>query len=86
MLIEIKKLSKSYRIAGENKTVLNDFDFSLDVNEFLAIKGKSGCGKSTLLRILGLMDTYDSGSYTFCGIDTNRLSDKKAAELRNREI
>lgn len=86
MLIEIKKLTKSYRIAGEKKTVLNDFDFSLNENEFLAIKGKSGCGKSTLLRILGLMDNYDRGSYKFCGIDINQLSDKKASRLRNRDI
>lgn len=86
MLIEIQKLTKSYRIAREKKTVLNDFDFSLGENEFLAIKGKSGCGKTTLLRILGLMDNYDRGSYKFCGIDTDRLSDKRASMIRNHDI
>lgn len=86
MLIEIQKLNKSYRVAGEKKTVLNDFDFSLDENEFLAIKGKSGCGKSTLLRILGLMDNYDRGSYKFGGIDIDRLSDKRASMIRNHDI
>ncbi len=86
MLIEIQKLTKSYRIAEEKKTVLSDFDFSLSEHEFLAIKGKSGCGKSTLLRILGLMDNYDRGSYKFCGIDIDLLSDKKASKLRNRDI
>lgn len=86
MLIEIKKLTKSYLIAGEKKTVLNDLDFSLNENEFLSIKGKSGCGKSTLLRILGLMDNYDRGNYKFCGIDIDRLSDKRASRLRNHDI
>lgn len=86
MLIEIKKLTKSYRIAGEKKTVLNDLDFSLNENEFLAIKGKSGCGKSTLLRILGLMDNYDKGNYKFCGTDIDRISDKRASRLRNHDF
>lgn len=86
MLIEIKKLTKSYCVYGEKKVVLDNLDFSLDGNEFLAIKGRSGCGKSTLLRILGLMDNYDSGEFKFCGIDIDRLSDKKASNVRNCDI
>lgn len=48
--------------------------------------GASGSGKSTLLNILGILDSYDTGTYTLNGQLIKNLSENKAAELRNKLI
>ena len=48
--------------------------------------GASGSGKSTLLNILGILDNYDSGEYWLSGTLIRDLSERKAAEYRNRMI
>ena len=48
--------------------------------------GASGSGKSTLLNILGILDNYDTGTYTLDGKLIKDLSEKQAADYRNRMI
>jgi putative ABC transport system ATP-binding protein len=48
--------------------------------------GASGSGKSTLLNILGILDNYDSGLYELAGVRIWDLSERKAADYRNRMI
>ncbi|MCA9620664.1 MAG: ABC transporter ATP-binding protein, partial [Myxococcales bacterium] len=48
--------------------------------------GSSGSGKSTLLNILGILDDYDSGSYTLDGVLIRDLSETQAAVYRNRYL
>ena len=50
----------------------------------LAIMGSSGAGKSTLLNIIGILDELDSGDYNLDGIQIKGLSEKKAAQYRNK--
>lgn len=60
--IELRHLKKSYR-----RPVLKDVNLQIDRNSYIAIVGKSGSGKSTLLNILGLLESYDGGEYSFNG-------------------
>ena len=46
--------------------------------------GSSGSGKSTLLNIIGILDELDSGEYTLDGIEIKDLTEKKAAQYRNK--
>ena len=48
--------------------------------------GASGSGKSTLLNILGILDNYDTGEYRLGGELIWNLSERRAAEYRNRMI
>jgi putative ABC transport system ATP-binding protein len=48
--------------------------------------GQSGSGKSTLLNILGILDNYDAGEYHLAGTLIKDLSERRAAEYRNRMI
>ena len=50
--IELKNIEKSYG----KKTVLKNFNLSVERGEFVGIKGESGKGKSTLLNIIGLLE------------------------------
>lgn len=66
--------------------VLKGIDLDIHKGELVSIMGASGSGKSTLLNILGILDNYDSGTYTLDGTLISNLSENRAAELRNRLI
>ena len=63
--IEMRQLNKSYG----RKQILKDLKLVVKQGEFITVMGKSGCGKSTLLHILGLLDSYQTGSYCLFGKD-----------------
>jgi len=52
----------------------------------VAIVGQSGAGKSTLLHILGALDAPTAGSVHCASVNVAGLSERQAAEFRNREI
>jgi putative ABC transport system ATP-binding protein len=86
VMIKIKQVHKSY-ITGQNSLhVLKGIDLEVGAGEMISIMGASGSGKSTLLNILGILDNYDSGEYLLDGIKINRLSERKAAQLRNKML
>ena len=66
--------------------VLKGIDLHIGEGEFVSIMGASGSGKSTLLNILGILDNYDEGEYHLAGTLIKNLSEKRAAEYRNRMI
>jgi len=85
-IIKIKDLHKSY-VNGKNSLhVLKGINIDIKYGEMVSIMGSSGSGKSTLLNILGILDNYDSGSYHLNDILINKMSEKKAAQFRNRYI
>ena len=66
--------------------MLKDIDLEVEEGEFLAIMGPSGSGKSTLMNIIGLLDRSSSGDYCLDETEVSHLSDKKLAQVRNKEI
>jgi NitT/TauT family transport system ATP-binding protein len=60
--IEVERLCKQFGRAANAVQALADVDLTVRENEFVTLVGASGCGKSTLLRILGGLETIDSGS------------------------
>ena len=84
-LIELKGINKTYD-NGQPLHVLKGVDLSIDKGEFVSIMGASGSGKSTLLNILGILDNYDTGTYHLDGKLIKDLSEKQAADYRNRMI
>ena len=59
----------------------------LEFHEYVNLfSGKSGSGKSTLMNILGLLDTCDSGTYMFSGLNTKTLADNELSRIRNERI
>ena len=85
MLIELKGVNKTYD-NGQPLHVLKGIDLSIERGEFVSIMGASGSGKSTLLNILGILDNYDTGEYWLDGKLIRDLSEKQAADYRNRMI
>ena len=85
MLIELKDINKTYN-NGQPLHVLKGINLSIDKGEFVSIMGASGSGKSTLLNILGILDNYDTGEYYIDGRLIKGLTEKQAADYRNRMI
>ena len=85
MLIQLKDINKTYD-NGQPLHVLKGIDLEIDRGEFVSIMGASGSGKSTLLNILGILDNYDSGEYWLDGRLIHGLSEREAADYRNRMI
>ena len=85
MLIELKDVNKTYN-NGQPLHVLKGITLGIDKGEFVSIMGASGSGKSTLLNILGILDNYDTGEYYIDGRLIKNLTEKQAADYRNRMI
>ncbi len=83
-MIELRGIRKSYSIGQRQLPVLKGIDMKVEEGEFVSIMGSSGSGKSTLLNILGLLDAHDEGEYWLAGQQIQQLTEKKAAQYRNR--
>lgn len=85
-MIKLDNIQKSYRIGKTIFPVLKGIDIHIKTGEFVSIMGSSGSGKSTLLNVLGLLDNYDEGTYHLNSELMRNLSQKKAAQLRNKHL
>ena len=85
-IIKLKGINKSYKTGLKSLHVLKDLDMEINEGELVSIMGSSGSGKSTLLNILGILDSSDSGEYNLGGTLIKNLSEKRAAQLRNKFI
>jgi putative ABC transport system ATP-binding protein len=85
-LIELKNVSKIYKIDKLEVKALDNIDLNCEQGEMLSIMGPSGSGKSTLMNLLGCLDRPTSGNYLLNNVDIGSLSDDKLAEIRNRYI
>jgi putative ABC transport system ATP-binding protein len=86
VLIEIRELTKIYKMGAEEVHALDGVDLDIDRGEYVAIMGASGSGKSTLMNIMGCLDTPTSGSYVLDGEKVSALDDDRLAAIRNRRI
>lgn len=85
-LIELKDVTKRYRVGEQEIVALDHISLSIDEGEFASIIGPSGSGKSTLMHLLGCLDTPTSGSMWIDGIDVSRASSNRLSEMRNQKI
>jgi len=85
-VIDMKDITKVYRIGDIKVNALRGTDFTMREGEFVALMGPSGSGKSTLMNIIGALDIPTSGSYLLEDNDISRLNDNQLAEIRNKKI
>ncbi len=81
-MLSAKNIQKKY---GQLQ-VLKGVDIDIKKGEIVSIVGSSGAGKSTLLHILGTLDTAGAGEIILNNQRIDKLSGKKLAAFRNKEI
>ncbi|MCC8099435.1 MAG: ABC transporter ATP-binding protein [Clostridiales bacterium] len=85
-MIDLKEVSRVYRVGGEKVYALDKASLHIDDGEFVSIIGPSGSGKSTLMNIIGCLDIADSGEYLLDGTPIEDYTENELAQIRNRKI
>jgi ABC-type lipoprotein export system ATPase subunit len=82
-MIELKDLSKTYRVAGTVIKAVMPLDLTIQQGEFVSIVGHSGSGKSTFLSLVGGIARPDTGTVSVDGVNIWAYSDRDLSKLRN---
>lgn len=85
-IVKTKNLKKYYRLGTHTVKALDDVNFAVREQEFVAIIGKSGSGKSTLLHMIGGLDTPTSGEVYVGDKALGKLSKERLAIFRRRKV
>jgi putative ABC transport system ATP-binding protein len=85
-IIELRGISKIYRMGEIEVRALHDVDFVVRAGEMVAIMGASGSGKSTMLNLIGTLDRPTDGAYLLDGEPVQDLDEYELAARRNRKI
>ena len=85
-IVELKKVSKTYKVGENEFKALDGIDLELNNGEFVVILGPSGAGKSTLLNLIGGMDTPTEGSIKIDGEEISKYTESQLSEYRAENI
>ena len=83
-LIEIKGLTKKYRIGREVIVAVDDVSVSIESGEFVCLLGPSGSGKTTFLHLVAGLDRPTRGDIYVKGLCINKIKEKDMALFRRR--
>jgi putative ABC transport system ATP-binding protein len=83
VILEARKLTRTYASGGRSLTVLDNVSFQIARRATCAIVGPSGSGKTTLLGLCAGLDLPTSGSVIINGTSLNELNENQRALLRN---
>ena len=85
-ILKIQSVSKRFKTASGEITILENVSFAIMSGEKVAIIGPSGSGKSTLLSLIGLLDTPTTGNITIADRNIELMTEKEMAYFRNKKI
>lgn len=85
-MINLRKITKSYKIWKEDFVVLHELDLNVASGDFVAIMWPSWSWKSTLMNIIWLLDSNDSWEYIFDSKRIDNLKESKKWVIRRKNI
>lgn len=85
-MIELKRLTKTYKTAGATIQAVRPAEIAIRKGEFVSIVGHSGSGKSTFLSLIGGLARPDAGSVVIDGVDIRSYDDRELSCLRNEKF
>ncbi len=85
--LEVDQLAKRFPDGdGDELTVFEDIQFSLQKGEFVCIIGHSGCGKSTILNVLAGLDEASDGNVVMNGKEVRGPSLDRGVVFQNYSL
>jgi putative ABC transport system ATP-binding protein len=84
--VELTDVAREYRAGGQTVRALDGLTLRIIGGQFTSVVGPSGAGKSTLLHLLGALDSPDSGSIRFDGIEIGTMTDDQQSTFRRRKV
>lgn len=85
-LLQLKSVSKTYRVGDNIIRALDHVTLTVNQGEFVAIMGPSGSGKTTFLQVASMLAEPTQGVIKLNGVDVTQYKEVERARLRNREI
>src|SRR5687767_3645988 len=86
IVLQAENLTKIYRSAEKDLTVLDHISFSVEQGNSISIIGPSGSGKTTLLGLCAGLDTPSSGTISLMGFKLNAMGEDDRAYIRNQYV
>lgn len=83
-LLQVRGLSKAFRVPGGRVQAVDDVSLELHAGQTLGLVGESGSGKSTLARLVLGLDTADAGTVALDGEPWSPLPEKARRGRRHR--
>lgn len=84
--IEVKNVTKTYKMGEVEIKALDEVGFGIEKGEFVVVVGPSGAGKTTILNILGGMDTASSGEIFVDNEDITKFDEKALTGYRRDDV
>jgi putative ABC transport system ATP-binding protein len=84
--VELNNVVREYRAGGQTVRALDALTLRIHGGQFTSIVGPSGAGKSTLLHLLGALDSPDSGSIRFDGVEIATMTDDEQSTFRRHQV
>jgi len=85
-IIEVRQLTKTYRVGEVDVHALRGVDLEVQKGEFIAVVGTSGSGKSTLFNVLGGLTPPSTGSVHIGGKDLSHMTNAERTNLRKDTV
>ena len=85
-MVDVRSVRRTFQRGRTPVPVLKDLTLRMEKGEFLALMGPSGSGKSTLLNLIAGLDRPTGGEVIVGGSPIHRLSERKLAGWRARNI
>ncbi len=85
-LIELRKVTKVYRVGTVEINALCGVDLELDKGDICCIVGRSGSGKSTLLNVLAGLEHPTSGEIVISRMHIERMTQSELIRFRQKNV
>ena len=86
IFLSVQDVKRCFSTSGGDFWALKGINAQIPRGKLTILKGRSGSGKTTLLNILGALDKPTEGDVLFDGKSIVRMSERKRAQLRRREV
>jgi putative ABC transport system ATP-binding protein len=85
-LIELRRVTKVYRVGSVDINALRGVDLVLDKGDICCVVGRSGSGKSTLLNVLAGLEHPTAGEIVISRMHIERMTQSELIRFRQKNV